>query len=878
MEGDPRTHKQRARSTSTGTDGSADSASGEDDGFDDTAVADPYKVLGLAPGCTSAEVRRAFRSLSLKLHPDKVHSTHQVGAGSAERGSDVAPKDRLQRWQEVKDAKARLLDPLRRALYDAHAGDTESRPTTSHRGAQRRPGEDKLPLEAVSDALRSERLAAFLGKCRDISEALPKWHAALGLPAGSLRLVPRVSCAGRLCARIVCPVAYGDVRHGYVFLCLEHRCVHVCDADCGGAAAEAVSEAAMAEFRAGKAGKGATASAGASGRSAASAARVARRLEGRRARTAALGWYGDSDAKRCPIRALWLAKSWVFDQQRQWLCVKRRTPSAGDSGTGRSPAPGTVAVDGKPPTYWFNTQTGASVWERPAVTLIDPMRLSATWAADPNDEPAPEVCSLETCGTTNGARAGGGAFKWLEDGVWVCQRHGTVHVCSLLQCDCRVEAAAEQRCWASGVSFGAPVDRKVGSASRIREIAWTNSDGHEQRSVMEVPTGLPLGSSTKWLLEYRRSSTHRSDGAAAATAINGEDGGDGDAEGDVMLQHEADDGIAPLTGAAPEVGAAAQDKEPGNAAVKRGRESGDAASPKPAWASDPLPPPLLLRRTSSFEQEALVTSIGLRPSALGTPIADDLIAERGRRRKSPVQGGGSNLKRLAAKLEQQREELAEFEVFVRVRGRGVHPVPVRHSTTALDLLYRLSELLRVVYAFQGFSSSVEAEGTVIQIPPELTELYLGGPEGRRIISRRGDAAADDDAVADGAVGAGGVPAVGENATMAALGARSGTWFYAVPPAGERDAVSLLAASACSPRSACDDARRNRLPYTRARDLVLRLQSPQPRSTRPRTLLRATSSASPDLLACSWKMQAVSHRRNDHGAYPSFVRGRIAPVA
>ncbi|CAN4086477.1 unnamed protein product [Withania somnifera] len=39
-------------------------------GYSSSAVADPYKTLKIQPGASESEVRKAFRQLALKYHPD----------------------------------------------------------------------------------------------------------------------------------------------------------------------------------------------------------------------------------------------------------------------------------------------------------------------------------------------------------------------------------------------------------------------------------------------------------------------------------------------------------------------------------------------------------------------------------------------------------------------------------------------------------------------------------------------------------------------------------------------------------------------------------------------------------------------------------------
>src|SRR5512134_1580708 len=64
---------------------------------------DLYIVLGLAHGATEAEIKRAYRRLARRFHPD-------INPGDREAEA---------RFRQVLDAYETLMDPDRRRRYDA---------------------------------------------------------------------------------------------------------------------------------------------------------------------------------------------------------------------------------------------------------------------------------------------------------------------------------------------------------------------------------------------------------------------------------------------------------------------------------------------------------------------------------------------------------------------------------------------------------------------------------------------------------------------------------------------------------------------------------------------------------------------------------------
>ncbi|PUZ64527.1 hypothetical protein GQ55_3G149700 [Panicum hallii var. hallii] len=75
-----------------------------------TGKATCYAVLGVARDASAAEIRSAWRRLSLKWHPDKLK-----GVEDHSRLKEQA----LARYHEIQEAYKVLSDPSRKAMYDA---------------------------------------------------------------------------------------------------------------------------------------------------------------------------------------------------------------------------------------------------------------------------------------------------------------------------------------------------------------------------------------------------------------------------------------------------------------------------------------------------------------------------------------------------------------------------------------------------------------------------------------------------------------------------------------------------------------------------------------------------------------------------------------
>lgn len=94
---------------------------------------DYYVTLGLAKNASDDEIKKAYRKLSMKYHPDRLASESQEAQAAGEA-----------KFKEAKEAYEQLSDPQRRAAYDQYGHDAPQHHFQSHGGAMPQDMEDVL--------------------------------------------------------------------------------------------------------------------------------------------------------------------------------------------------------------------------------------------------------------------------------------------------------------------------------------------------------------------------------------------------------------------------------------------------------------------------------------------------------------------------------------------------------------------------------------------------------------------------------------------------------------------------------------------------------------------------------------------------------------
>ena len=117
-------------------------------------IANPYKVLEVSPNATNDEIKRAYRELSRKYHPDSY--VNNPLAGLAE-----------EKFKEVQEAYDQIMKERENGY---NSGNTSQ---ASYSGS---PEEDNVHMTAVYNYLASRRYQEALNVLSGISNRTARWY------------------------------------------------------------------------------------------------------------------------------------------------------------------------------------------------------------------------------------------------------------------------------------------------------------------------------------------------------------------------------------------------------------------------------------------------------------------------------------------------------------------------------------------------------------------------------------------------------------------------------------------------------------------------------------------------------------------------------
>jgi len=101
-------------------------------------IKDYYAVLGVSPDATQSEIKKAYRSLAQRHHPDRVSAEED-----SQLGVELARHFALERMVEINEAAAVVSDKKKRAAYDQQ----RTAPSKPAPAAEPAPADWQMPVE-----------------------------------------------------------------------------------------------------------------------------------------------------------------------------------------------------------------------------------------------------------------------------------------------------------------------------------------------------------------------------------------------------------------------------------------------------------------------------------------------------------------------------------------------------------------------------------------------------------------------------------------------------------------------------------------------------------------------------------------------------------
>jgi molecular chaperone DnaJ len=119
-------------------------------------INDPYSVLGISPSASNDEIKRAYRELSRKYHPDSYVDNPLSGLAE-------------EKFKEVQDAYDQIM-------RDREGGYNKSNATNSGNSYYNNSGNDAIEFQAVYNYLNGRRYREALNALSGISNRNARWY------------------------------------------------------------------------------------------------------------------------------------------------------------------------------------------------------------------------------------------------------------------------------------------------------------------------------------------------------------------------------------------------------------------------------------------------------------------------------------------------------------------------------------------------------------------------------------------------------------------------------------------------------------------------------------------------------------------------------